>query len=94
VEALIGLTILHFRWGGVNASRILVDALKAALAAVTMGAAIYGFANLVQPSRFVLLLGGGAIGLIVYVLTALLLGLDEVRTLPISLLRGLIKRRK
>ncbi|MGD8621034.1 MAG: murein biosynthesis integral membrane protein MurJ [Anaerolineales bacterium] len=94
VEALIGLTILHFRWGGVNASRILVDALKAALAAVTMGAAIYGFAILVQPSRFVLLLGGGAIGLIVYVLTALLLGLDEVRTLPISLLRGLIKRRK
>jgi hypothetical protein len=57
-----------------------------------MGAAIYGFAALLQPGRFVLLLAGGTVGLVVYVLAALLLGLDEVRTLPISLLRGLIKR--
>jgi putative peptidoglycan lipid II flippase len=92
VEALIGLTILHFRWGGVDARRILLDALKAALAAGAMGAAIYGFTALLQPGRLVLLLGGGAVGLVVYVLAALLLGLNEVRTLPVSLLRGLIKR--
>ena len=92
VEALIGLTILHFRWGGVDARRIMVDALRAALAAGVMGAAIYAFDLLLQPGRFVLLLGGGVIGLAVYVLAALLLGLKEVRTLPLSVLRGLIKR--
>ena len=92
VEALIGLTILHFRWGGVDARRIMVDALRAALAAGVMGAAIYAFDLLLQPGRFVLLLGGGAIGLAVYVFAALLLGLKEVRTLPLSVLRGLIKR--
>lgn len=92
VEALIGMTILHFRWGGVDARRIIVDALKAALSAGAMGAAIYAFAILLQPSQFVLLLGGGAIGLAVYVLTALLLGLQEVRTLPLSILRGFLKR--
>ncbi|MDF1500445.1 MAG: murein biosynthesis integral membrane protein MurJ [Anaerolineales bacterium] len=92
VEALIGLTILHFRWGGVDARRILINAFKAALAAGTMGAAIYAFALVLQPGRLMLLLGGAATGAVVYVLTALLLGLQEVRTLPVSILRGLLKR--
>ncbi len=92
IEALIGLTILHFRWGGVDARRILIDAFRAALAAGAMGAAIYAFAILMNPSNLVLLIAGGAIGVTVYVLSALLLGLQEVRTLPLSVLRGLIKR--
>jgi putative peptidoglycan lipid II flippase len=94
VEALIGLTILHFRWGGVDARRILSDALKAALAAAVMGAAIYAFAWLLQPGRLVLLLGGGVIGLVVYVSSALLLGLKEVRTLPLSVVHGLLRRER
>lgn len=93
VEALIGLTILHFRWGGVDARRILIDTLKAAIAACVMGAAIYAFSVLLQPGRLVLLLGGGALGLAVYVLTALLLGLNEVRTLPLSVLQGLLHKK-
>jgi putative peptidoglycan lipid II flippase len=93
VEALIGLTILHFRWGGVDAKRILIDALKAILAAGAMGAAIYAFSIFTQPGQLMLLLGGGAIGLAVYVITALLLGLNEVRTLPLSVLQGLFKRK-
>jgi putative peptidoglycan lipid II flippase len=92
VEAMIGLTILHFRWGGINARRIIVDMLKAALAAALMGTAIYAFATLLQPGRLMLLLGGGLIGAVVYVSTALLLGFKEVKTLPLSVLGGLLKR--
>jgi putative peptidoglycan lipid II flippase len=92
IEALIGLTILHLRWGGVDAKRIFTDALKAALAAAAMGAAIYTFDLLIEPGRLVLLLGGGLIGALVYVFTALLLGLKEVKTLPLSVLGGLFKR--
>jgi putative peptidoglycan lipid II flippase len=91
VEALIGLTILHLRWGGVDAKRILTDASRAALASGVMGAAIYAFSVTLQPGRLVLLLGGGIIGLGVYVSAALLLGLKEVRTLPLSVLGGLFK---
>jgi putative peptidoglycan lipid II flippase len=93
VEALIGLTILHFRWGGVDARRILIDTSKAAVAACAMGAAIYAFSVSLQPGRLVLLLGGGALGLAVYILTALLLGLNEVRTLPLSVLHGLLHKK-
>lgn len=92
VEALIGLTILHFRWGGVDAMRILTDALKAALAAAVMGVTVYLFVGILQPGRLVTVLAGGAIGGGVYLLIALLLGLEEVRTLPVSIVRGLLRR--
>jgi putative peptidoglycan lipid II flippase len=87
VESLIGLTILHLRWRGVDARRILLDAGKAALAALVMGGAILAIDDLFSPGRLVLLLGGGALGGLIYFALALLLGIEEIRTLPISLLR-------
>jgi len=87
VESLIGLTILHLRWRGVDARRILLDASKAALAAAVMGGSILAFDALFDPGRFTLLLVGGAIGIVIYFGLALLLGIEEIRTLPMAMLR-------
>lgn len=92
IEALIGLTILHVRWGGVDARRILTDALRAALAAAVMGAAIYAYRRLFAPGALALLLVGGSLGGLVYFLAAQLFGLREIRELPLAVLRGLLHR--
>jgi putative peptidoglycan lipid II flippase len=89
IESLIGLTILHFRWGGINARQILVDAGRALFAAGVMGGAILLFARVLEPGRLMLFLGGGLIGGFVYLLVASLLGIREIRTLPLSLLQSL-----
>ena len=87
VESLIGLTILHLRWRGVDARRILMDAGKAGLSAVVMGVAILIFDTLLDPGRFTLLVVGGALGGVIYFGLALLLGIEEIRTLPLTMLR-------
>lgn len=89
VESLIGLTILHFRWGGVEARRILVHIFKTTAAALVMCGAIWAFQTLLQPGRLVLLLAGGVIGLLVYFISALVFGVEEIRTLPGALLRSI-----
>jgi putative peptidoglycan lipid II flippase len=88
IEALIGIMILRKRWGGVNGKRILIDAGKAGVAAVLMGTSILVFNALVNPGPLGLLLGGALIGGIVYFGTALLLGIEEIRTLPSALIRS------
>ena len=92
VEALIGLTILHFRWGGVSAGRILKDALRAVLAAGLMGASILAYQRLLNPSNLQLLVVGGSLGAVVYLVAAQLFGLREIRELPLAVLRGLVRR--
>jgi putative peptidoglycan lipid II flippase len=87
IESLVGLTILHFRWGGVGARRILIDAGRAAIAASAMGGTILVFNALLKPGRIMLLLGGGLLGFVVYFALALLLGIEEVRTIPMTILR-------
>ncbi len=87
VESLIGLTILHLRWRGVDARRILLDAGKAALAAIVMGGSILAFDALLNPGRITLLLGGGLLGGVISFGLALLLGIEEIRSLPLALLR-------
>jgi putative peptidoglycan lipid II flippase len=92
IEALIGLTILHFRWKGINARQIAMDAGRALLASAAMAGAILLFARILEPGRLLLFLGGGLLGLVVYLTTAFMLGLKDVRTLPLSLLRSLGQR--
>jgi putative peptidoglycan lipid II flippase len=87
IESLVGLTILHFRWGGVGARRILIDAGKGAVAASAMGAAVLVFNALLKPGRLLLVLGGGVLGIVVYFTLALILGIEEVRTIPMAMLR-------
>lgn len=88
VESLIGLAILHIRWRGVDARRILLDSGRAAIAAFAMAGAIAAFRALLQPGPLLMLAGGVVIGGAVYVGLALLLGMEEVRTLPRAVLRG------
>lgn len=92
IESFIGLTILHIRWKGINAQQILVDAGRALIASALMGGAILLFARVIEPGRLMLFLGGGLLGGVVYLVSAALLGLKEIRTLPIALLRGLAQR--
>jgi putative peptidoglycan lipid II flippase len=94
VESLIGLTILSIRWKGIGARRILLDAGRALLASGLMAGVIVLFARVLEPGRLMLFLGGGLIGATVYLLTALLLGIHEIRTLPASLVQGLLKRKQ
>lgn len=93
VESLIGLTILHVRWHGIDARHIALDAAKAALAALAMGAAIVVFQRTLEPGTLVAILGGGAIGVAVYFGLALILGIQEVRTLPLAVIQQLRSRR-
>lgn len=93
VEVLIGLIILHVRWKGIHARRILTDALKSALAAVVMGAAILGFRHLASPGAFMSVTVGGLLGGVLYFGLALALGIQEIRTIPAILFRGLLQRR-
>jgi putative peptidoglycan lipid II flippase len=86
VESLIGLTILHFRWRGVDAHHILLDTGKAALSAGGMSVAIMAFQSIVQPGTLMNLIGGGIIGITVFCGLALLLGIQEIRTVPLALL--------
>ncbi len=93
VEVLADLTILHIRWKGIHARRIVVDALKAALAAGVMGAVIIGFQRLFSPGALVFVLAGGVVGGAVYFGLALALGIREMRTIPAALIQGLLPRR-
>jgi hypothetical protein len=54
-----------------------------------MGGAILLFARVIEPGRLMLFLGGGLIGGFVYLIVASLLGIREIRTLPLSLLQSL-----
>jgi putative peptidoglycan lipid II flippase len=87
VESLVGLAILHKRWQGVDARRILLDAGKAAMAATVMGGSILAFKALFNPGRLSLLLLGGALGVAIYFVLALLFGMEEIRSVPLSVLR-------
>jgi hypothetical protein len=76
----------------VDGRRILLDTGKAALATLIMGAAIVGFRRALEPGTLVTLAGGGLIGVTVYFGVALLLGIEEVRTLPLAVLRRFTRR--
>ncbi|NDJ53711.1 MAG: murein biosynthesis integral membrane protein MurJ [Chloroflexi bacterium] len=94
VEALIGLTILHLRWQGFGAGQVLIDLLKASLAAGVMAAVVVLFQTLLPLGTLPTLLGGGLIGVGVYFGVALLLGIREVLTIPASLVQRFLSRAK
>jgi len=93
IEASIGILILHLRWRAVDGRRIASDAAKAALAAALMGGAVLLFRRLLSPGLLAYLLGGGVLGLALYFGLALAFGIREIRTLPASVISGLLSRR-
>jgi putative peptidoglycan lipid II flippase len=90
VEASIGLTILHFRWKGVNLRRILTDFGKSLLAAVLMAITILTVQRLLQAQGLISLLAGGGAGILSYLVVAYLLGLKEIWTVPKTALQHIL----
>lgn len=94
VESLIGLTILRLRWGGIDARHILLDVGKAALAALVMGGVLFGLRSILQAGPLIHLMLGGSVGIAVYFAIALWLGIEEIRTIPLMLIRRFTDRRR
>ncbi|TFH37035.1 MAG: hypothetical protein E4G99_03490 [Anaerolineales bacterium] len=88
IESLIGLAILSIRWKGIDGRRILLDAGRALIASAAMGVTILLFARIAEPGRLTLFLGGGVLGGVVYLVSASILGIREIRTIPLRLIRG------
>lgn len=83
VEVLLLLAIAHRRMAGVEVSSMLHTLLRTLLAAGAMGAAILLFTTLLPSlSPLMIAAGGGALGLVVYLVAGLLLGVKEIRLVP------------
>lgn len=83
VEVLIMLVIADRRMAGVEAGSLLDTLVRTLLAAGAMGLAVIAFINLFPtlPPLFVAA-GGGILGVTVYLVTGLLLGVEEIRLIP------------
>ncbi len=82
-EVILMLFIAHRRIGGVDAGNIANTLIRTLLAAGLMGLAVVGFFTIFnQLSPVFIILGGGVIGLTVYLGAGLLLRVDEIRLLP------------
>ena len=83
VEVLILLVIAHWRMAGVEVGPMLSTLARTLLAAGAMGAVMLIFTTLwpTLPPLFIAL-GGGVLGLIVYIVAGLLLGVEEIRMVP------------
>jgi putative peptidoglycan lipid II flippase len=83
VEVLIMLVIAHRRMAGVEAGSTFNTLFRTLLAAAAMGAAVVAFTNLLPwlPPLFVAA-GGGILGVTVYLIAGLLLGVQEIRLMP------------
>jgi putative peptidoglycan lipid II flippase len=83
VEVLIMLVIAHQRMAGVEAGSIARTLLLTLLAAGVMGVAVIAFIySLPGLSPLLVAAGGGLVGIMVYLGTGLLLGLEEIRWMP------------
>ncbi len=83
VEVLLLLMVAQRRMGGIEAASMLKTLLRALLAAAAMGAAILTFGALAPGlAPLLMVIGGGALGGLVYLGVGWLLGLEEIRWLP------------
>jgi putative peptidoglycan lipid II flippase len=87
IEVLLGMTIIHFKWQGLDVRRIAMDSARAAIAALVMWGVITAFKTLVQPGPVLAVVGGASLGIAIYFVVASLLGIHEIRALPLALLR-------
>lgn len=83
IEVLIMLVIAHRRMAGVEAGSMINTLVRTLLAAGAMGAAIMTFTTFAPGlPPLVVAGGGGALGLAVYLVAGLLLGVEEIRLMP------------
>ncbi len=93
VESLIGLTILQRRWGLLEVRRVAGDLARSGLACGAMALAILIGRSLAPETPLVQLILVGGLGAVVYFVAAAALGIREVRSLPLTLLRSLQPQR-
>ena len=89
VESLIGLAILHRRWGLLEVRRVVGDLARSGLACAAMALAITVGLRLAPEAPLAELVLAGGLRMVVYFVAAAALGIREVRSLPLTLLRSL-----
>jgi putative peptidoglycan lipid II flippase len=83
IEVLVLLAIANRRMAGVEFRPLLSTLARTTLAAGAMGVAILAFTALVPMlSPLVVAATGGILGVLVYIVAGLLLGLEELRAVP------------
>ncbi len=83
VEVLIMLIIAHRRMVGVEAGSTLKTLTRTLLAAGAMGLAVIAFTNLLPTLPPLLVVAvGGVLGMLVYLIVGLILGVEEIRLMP------------
>jgi hypothetical protein len=93
LQVVVLLLVAQRRMAGAAGRVLGISLARTALASALMGSAVLGFRALVPDGGLVVIgTGGLAVGAVTYVLTALLLGSEEVRELPGLLLRAQPKR--
>jgi putative peptidoglycan lipid II flippase len=82
------LLVARWRLGGIEGRALGISLLRTAAASALMGAAVVGFRALAPGAGLLVTgVGGLAVGVVVYVLAALVLGSEEIRELPGTLLK-------
>ncbi|MBM4425441.1 MAG: murein biosynthesis integral membrane protein MurJ [Chloroflexi bacterium] len=81
IEMMALILILRRRLNGLGARNMLASVWRSALAALAMGAAVWGWARAASESVWLAGLGGAAAGAAVYFLFALILRSPEIRLL-------------
>jgi putative peptidoglycan lipid II flippase len=88
VESLIGLAILQMRWGILRVRKVLTDLARTGIACAAMALVIV-LASSIAPQAAVAQLGvAGGLGALTYFVVAWGLGMREIVTLPLSVIRG------
>ncbi|MBN1219132.1 MAG: murein biosynthesis integral membrane protein MurJ [Anaerolineae bacterium] len=83
VEVLLMLVIAHHRMGGIEAKATLNTLGRALLAAGAMGVAVIAFTTALPALHPILIIvGGGTLGITVYLAAGLLLNVAEFRLIP------------
>lgn len=93
VESTTGILILRHRWGGIDGRQILMHTGKAVIASAVMAATIAGIRVFLPPSPLILLIAGGGAGILTYFAVGLLLGIKEIRTIPMALIQRFVQFR-
>jgi peptidoglycan biosynthesis protein MviN/MurJ (putative lipid II flippase) len=95
LDALLMTIFLTRKIGGLHHYDLLPLAFKVLLASLIMGAVVYGVVNLIQAQQdnrtflnsAIIAAGGALAGVLVYAISALLLGIREIRNLR-SFIKG------
>lgn len=92
VEGLVLWWLLHRRLNGMHSAAILQSTARVAGATALMAAAVYGVTQLINtPSALVILMAAGIVAAVTFFGAALLLRVEEARTIP-ALVLGRFKR--